>query len=132
MDESLIATVVEVFEYGGVVVMCMGFVIAFSLAGRRLVKSHSGADAFQVLRRMIGSSILLGLEILVAADLIRTVTSSPSIEDTYILGLTVIIRTILSMSIQIEIEGTLPWKRAGLETGAGAISKTIKDEFDKK
>lgn len=132
MDESLISGVVEVFEYGGVIVMCIGFVVAALLAARRLIKSRSGSDAFQVLRRMIGSSILLGLEVLVAADLIRTVTSAPSLEDTYILGLTVVIRTILSMSIQIEIEGTLPWRRAGLETGAGAMSKTLQDEFDKK
>lgn len=132
MDESLISVVVDIFEYGGVIAMCIGFILAILFSARRLITSHSGTQAFQVLRRMLGSSILLGLEVLVAADLIRTVTSSPSMEDVLILGVTVVIRTVLSMSIQIEIEGTLPWRKAAMETGAGALSKTIKTELDDK
>ena len=61
-----------------------------------------------MLRTTLGAAILLGLEVLVAADLIRTITSKPSMEDALILGIIVLIRTILSMSIQIEIEGMLP------------------------
>ena len=70
-----------------------------------------------MLRTTLGGAILLGLEVLVAADLIRTITSKPSLEEAAILGLIVLIRTILSISIQIEIEGTLPWRRAILRTG---------------
>ena len=73
----------------------------------------------------LGGAILLGLEVLVAADLIRTITSKPSMEDALILGIIVLIRTVLSMSIQIEIEGTLPWRRALLTSGAGVVSREI-------
>ncbi|MBP7881104.1 MAG: DUF1622 domain-containing protein, partial [Actinomyces sp.] len=76
------------------------------------------------------SAILLGLEILVAADLVRTITSKPSIEEAVILGLIVLIRTILSWSIQIEIEGVLPWKRALLESGGSLMVKQIKADHE--
>ena len=56
--------------------------------------------------------ILLGLEILVAADLVRTVTSTPSLTDAIVLAIIVLIRTVLSFSLQIEIEGVAPWRRA--------------------
>ena len=60
-----------------------------------------------------------------AADLIRTITSKPSIEDALILGIIVLIRTVLSMSIQIEIEGVVPWKRALLTSGASLAGREI-------
>ncbi|WP_454137808.1 DUF1622 domain-containing protein [Microbacterium paulum] len=69
--------------------------------------------------------MLLGLEILVAADLIRTITSKPSIEDALILGLIVLIRSVLSMSIQIEIEGVLPWRKALLTSGAQVLGDAV-------
>ncbi|MBN9188950.1 MAG: DUF1622 domain-containing protein, partial [Microbacterium sp.] len=76
-----------------------GFVIAIVLGVRSLARREGGQTAFQVLRNTLGGAILLGLEVLVAADLIRTITSKPSLEDAVILGLIVLIRTILSMSI---------------------------------
>lgn len=78
-----------------------------------------------VLRTTLGSAILLGLEVLVAADLIRTITSKPSLEDALILGLVVLIRTVLSMSIQIEIDGVLPWRRALLTSGGQLIGEAV-------
>ena len=60
-----------------------------------------------------------------AADLIRTITSKPSLEDALILGIIVLIRTILSMSIQIEIEGTLPWRRALLTSGGQMLAEAV-------
>ena len=84
-------------------------------------------SAFQVLRRLIGSSILLGLEILVAADLIRAIVT-PSLEEAATLALIVAIRTVLSISIQIEIEGLLPWKRALLTNGGWMLAETVVHE----
>jgi hypothetical protein len=81
-----------------------------------------------VLRNTLGAAILLGLEVLVSADLIRTITSKPSIEDAVVLGLIVIIRTVLSISIQIEIEGTLPWRRALLTSGGQVLARSIAPE----
>jgi shikimate kinase len=77
------------------------------------------------LRTTFGGAILLGLEVLVAADLLRTITSKPSLEDAVILGIIVLIRTILSISIQIEIEGVLPWRRALLTSGANVVAGEV-------
>ncbi len=69
------------FEIVGALAMVVGFVIAVVLALRALRRHEGGQVAFGVLRTTLGSAILLGLEVLVAADLIRTITSKPSITD---------------------------------------------------
>lgn len=79
-----------------------------------------------VVVEVLGVGILLGLEVLVAADLVRTITSKPSLEDALILGLIVVIRTVLSMSIQIEIEGVLPWRRALTTSGAQVLADQVR------
>src|SRR6188472_2334715 len=71
-----------------------------------------GRRAYQVLRESFGGVILLGIEILVAADLVRTVAVATTLENVVILGLIVLIRTVLSFSLEIEIEGVAPWRRA--------------------
>lgn len=125
--ESLFAVVVTVIEFIGVSVVIVGFVIAAVLATRALRRGAGGKAAFQTLRTSIGGSILLGLEIFVAADIIHTL-SAPSLEDAAVLGLIMLIRTVLSMSIQIEIEGTLPWRRALLTSGGEVIANEISRE----
>ncbi|MDI9900870.1 DUF1622 domain-containing protein [Rhodococcus sp. IEGM 1409] len=104
--------VTEWFEVLGVVAMVLGFVFAFVIAGRAWTRTRDGSSAFRTLRETMGAVILLGLEILVAADLVKTVTSSPSLTDAAVLGMIVLIRTVLSLSIQIEIDGVLPWRKA--------------------
>ena len=64
-----------------------------------------------MLRRNLGRVILLGLEILIVADIVRTVIVDPSIESVMVLGLIVVIRIILSFSLEVEIDGTWPWSR---------------------
>ena len=123
--ESVFSTIALIFETVGVIVMIVGFGIALLLAVRSLARRESGQTAFTILRTTLGSSILLGLEVLVAADLVRTITSKPSLEEAAILGMIVIIRTILSMSIQIEIEGTLPWRRALLRSGGQMLGEAV-------
>ncbi|MDL9947753.1 DUF1622 domain-containing protein [Gordonia sp. ABSL11-1] len=126
MDVEAVFTGVAVtFEVVGAVAMIVGFVIAAVLAARALRRDEGGRVAYTVLRNTIGAGILLGLEVLVAADLIRTITSKPSIEDAAILGLIVLIRTVLSMSIQIEIEESLPWRRALLTSGGQLIGDAV-------
>ncbi len=99
--------------------------IALILGARSLRRGEGGHAAFTILRTTLGAGILLGLEVLVAADLIRTITSKPSLEDAAILGLIVLIRTVLSISIQIEIEGVLPWRRAVLRSGGQLIGDAV-------
>ncbi len=123
--ESIFTGVATAFEAIGAGAMVVGFGIAVVLGIRSLQRGEGGRAAFSLLRNTLGAAILLGLEVLVAADLIRTITSKPSIEDALILGLIVLIRTVLSMSIQIEIEGVVPWKRALLRSGGQMIGDAV-------
>lgn len=98
-------------EVVGVAILVLGLVLALARAARALTRPD--ADASQVyrdVRSFLGRSILLGLEVLVAADLIRTVTVDPSLESVGVLGIIVVIRTFLSFSLDVEIEGRLPWR----------------------
>jgi uncharacterized membrane protein len=123
--EPVFTAVAVGFEVVGAAAMIAGAVLAAVLAARSLGRREGGRTAFMVLRTTLGSAILLGLEVLVAADLIRTITSKPSLEDALILGLIVLIRTVLSMSIQIEIDGVLPWRRALLTSGGQLIGEAV-------
>ena len=97
-----------VIDGAGVIVIVVGFIVAllkYLLAGGR------SADPFRQLRQDLGRGILLGLEFLVAADIIRTVAVTPTLQSVGVLGLIVVIRTFLSMALQVEVEGRLPWQR---------------------
>ena len=74
------------------------------------IKQQVG-DAYQQLKAQLGKALLLGLEFLVAADIIRTVALEPNLQNVLILGLLVIIRTFLSWSLVVEIEGHWPWRQ---------------------
>lgn len=123
--EDAFTTVAVAFETLGAVAMAAGFVLAVVLSIRALARREGGAAAFTTLRTTLGGAILLGLEVLVAADLIRTITSKPSIEDAVILAIVVLIRTVLSISIQIEIDGVLPWRRALVTSGAQVVAGQV-------
>jgi uncharacterized membrane protein len=112
-------------EIVGVAAMVLGFVVAVGISLRGWVRTKDGALAFLTLRRTFGGVILLGLEILVAADLVKTVTSAPSLTDAAVLALIVLIRTVLSFSLQVEIDGVAPWRRA-LVTGPEVIARAAK------
>ena len=99
--------VATAFEVIGVLAMIVGFVVAFIVAGRRALQRDS--SAFTVLRNTLGGAILLGLEILVAADLIRTITSKPSLTDVGVLAIIVLLRTVLSLSLIHISEPTRPY-----------------------
>jgi len=116
--------VAQAFEVIGAVVLLAGLFLAVGLAVRVLRRSGDGQRAYKVLRQSFGGVILLGLEILVAADLVRTVAVEPTLDNVVILGVIVLIRTVLSFSLEIEIEGVAPWRRAGM-TGAGHIARAV-------
>jgi uncharacterized membrane protein len=111
--------VAKVFEAVGVAVLAVGFVICFARAGRSLLQGQDQPPVYRALRSFVGRTILLSLEILVAADLIRTVAVDPSLENVGALAIIVLIRTVLSFSLDVEIEGRLPW-RPGRKGGAPA------------
>ena len=98
------------FEVAGVVVLVIGFVSGIGRAVHAYATGHAEAS-YTVMRRYFGRSILLGLEILVAADLIRTVAVDPTWQNVVVLGLIVLIRTFLSFSLEVEMDGVWPWRR---------------------
>jgi uncharacterized membrane protein len=114
--------VARTFEVIGAVVLLAGLFVSVGLAVRTYRRGQDGRRAYKVLRRSFGGVILLGLEILVAADLVRTVAVEPTWTNVLILGVIVLIRTVLSFSLEIEIEGVAPWRRAALE-GARAAAR---------
>ncbi len=77
----------------------------------RYITRSSGPGDFHTFRHRLGRALLLGLEILVAADVIRTVALEQTIESVVILGLLVVIRTFLSWSLYVEMEGRWPWQQ---------------------
>jgi uncharacterized membrane protein len=82
-------------------------------------RTAGGARGYAALRETFGAVLLLGLEILVAADLITTVAVAPTPRTVALLGLIVLIRTFLSVSLEVEIDGRVPWRRRTKETAAG-------------
>ena len=100
------------FEAVGVAVLVAGFTVGFLQAGIAYVRGEERSATYRALRSFVGRTILLSLEILVAADLIRTVAVDPSLENVGSLALIVLIRTVLSFSLDVEIEGRLPWRSA--------------------
>jgi uncharacterized membrane protein len=104
--------VARAVEIVGIVTLVAGLVLALFRAGRALAAGQGGEMAYRVVRTVFGRSILLALEFLVAADIIRTVAVDPSLENVAVLGVIVLIRTFLSFSLEVEIDGTWPWRRA--------------------
>jgi uncharacterized membrane protein len=116
--------VARLFEAIGALVLLGGLLLSLGLAARVLRRSGDGEEAYRVLRRSFGGVILLGLEVLVAADLVRTVAVEPTWNNVLVLGAIVLIRTILSFSLEVEIEGVAPWRRAAT-SGAEHIRRAV-------
>ncbi len=122
-------TIAQAFEVVAAITLIVGLLFAFWLSARTYLRSKDGSAAYRTLRQAFGGVILLGLEILVAGDLIRTVAIAPTLENVAVLGLIVLIRTFLSFSLEIEIEGVPPWRRA-LVSGATVVRKAAQTPPD--
>ena len=105
--------VAKALDAVGIAVIVGGMVVSTALVAR---PNDRGDDLFRSYRRRIGRSILLGLEFLVAADIIRTVAVSPTFRGVGVLAIIVLIRTFLSFTLELEIEGRWPWQK---RRGAG-------------
>lgn len=118
---ALFETLGLIIDALGVAVIVVGGGLAAVAAVRRLGRetAESAADGF---RRGIGRAILLGLEILVAGDIVRTVAVQPTIDSLVVLGGLILIRTFLSFALEIELHGALPWRRAVRQpAGSGGL-----------
>lgn len=123
--ETFFEGATQAFELLGVASMAVGAIYAFVLAAAVWQRTRDGGRAFKTLRNTLGGAILLGLELLVAADIVKTVTSTPSLTDAAVLGMIVLIRTVLSISIEIEVDGVAPWRKA-MTSGAEVIARSAR------
>ncbi len=115
--EDWMEHVVDGFEIAGVVVLGVGAVVALVRAALAIL-AGDGRRAYAGARQDVGRAILLGLEILIVADIVQTITIDPTLESALTLGIIVLVRTFLSFSLEIELNGTLPWR--GHASGDGA------------
>lgn len=113
----------KVVDVAGVAIVVLGVSYASVVGVARLTRRLT--NVYESYRRLLGRSILLGLEFLVAADIIRTVAVTPTFRSVGVLALVVVIRTFLSFSLELEITGRWPWQKppapapTGLPTGDG-------------
>jgi len=118
--QEAIETAGRIVDLAGVVAVVAGAVLAAVFAAGRLV--HREGQVYGRFRRFLGRSILLGLELLVAADIIRTVAVTPTLESVAVLAMIVLIRTFLSWSLELEITGRWPWQKGDARTPVEAAA----------
>jgi uncharacterized membrane protein len=99
-------------EFVGVAIIVLGAIAATLHYVSRLLRTGSSAAIYDAYRASLGRAILLGLEFLVAADIIGTVAVEPTLENLGVLGVIVLIRTFLSFSLEVEIQGRWPWQQS--------------------
>jgi uncharacterized membrane protein len=114
-------------EVIGILTLVLGLVAALGRAGLTLLSRQGAEEGYRIVRTVFGRSILLGLEFLVAADIIRTVAVQPSLQNVAVLGLIVLIRTFLSFSLEVEIDGRWPWRRAAPVLAASSASPDTRE-----
>lgn len=108
--KSTVDAVSKVIDGAGVVVIVIGLLVATALYALAQRDRSRAQIAYRVYRQQVGKSILLGLEILVAADIIRTVAVSPTFSGVGVLAVLVAVRTFLSFTLDVELTGKWPWQ----------------------
>ncbi len=115
---EIVDTVGQGIDVAGVTVIVIGVIAAAVSAGLRAAQRQP--EVYRRLRQQLGRSILLGLELLVAADIIKTVAVTPTLDSVAVLAGIVLIRTFLSFSLELEITGRWPWQKpAASDQAAG-------------
>jgi uncharacterized membrane protein len=110
--EHFVVAAARAVEYVGVGVLLLGALLAAGVFARRLLNGTTFQDAYHALRADLGRAILLGLELLVIADIIGTVAIEPTLQNLGVLAVIVAIRTVLSFALELEVSGRWPWQRA--------------------
>lgn len=119
---QVMLVVAQTFEVIAAAVLFAGLLWSVWISVRDYLRRKDGGLAYRVMRQSFGGAILLGLEILVAGDLIRTVAVAPTLDNVLVLGIIVLIRTFLSFSLEIEMDGVPPWRK-GLVSGATVMAR---------
>jgi uncharacterized membrane protein len=110
--EHFVTSAARVVEFVGVAVLLLGALLAGGTFSWRLMRRAGFDDAYHALRADLGRAILLGLELLVIADIIGTVAIEPTLQNLGVLAVIVAIRTLLSFALELEVSGRWPWQRA--------------------
>jgi uncharacterized membrane protein len=111
--------IMRAVEIGGVAIILAGIALSTGLFIKRLLaRGRDRGEAIRRYRSGLGRAILIGLEFLVAADIINTVAIEQTLESLAVLAGIVLIRTFLSFSLEVEIEGRWPWRQAAAEAAA--------------
>lgn len=113
-------TIAKILELGGAGIIIGGIILASWIFVKEGFGSQGWRSAYPRYRSNLGRGILLGLELLVGADIIATITAPLTAQSVLLLGGVVLIRTFLSFSLETEIEGCWPWQRKQLEMHAGS------------
>jgi uncharacterized membrane protein len=117
--EEFMADVVRVVEAAGAAIMILGAIGAFALTAlRRSADTIEGR--YETLRGRLGRVILLGLEVLIIGDIVRTLTVEPTLTSVAVLAAVVLIRIVLSFAIEVEIDGVWPWRKSGAAPPTGS------------
>ena len=109
--DNVISDVVRVVEAVGAGIMVVGGFGAFLIFIARAAQPERRADSYKELRRNLGRSILLGIEVLIVADIVRTIIIDTTFESVVVLAAIVLIRIVLSFSLEVEMDGVWPWNR---------------------
>ena len=109
--DQVISDAVRIVEAVGAAIMILGGLWALVAYGYSIVRPVGRSDAYPKLRQRLGQAILLGLEVLIVGDIVRTIIVEPTVESVAVLGMIVVIRIVLSFSLEVEIDGVWPWSR---------------------
>jgi uncharacterized membrane protein len=118
--DNAMETIVRGFEIAGVAVLAIGSLWALARGAQGVLRGER-RSVYERARQDVGRSILLGLEILIIADIVQTITIDPTLESAATLGIIVLVRTFLSFSLEIELEGAPPWRRLELARAIGSV-----------
>jgi uncharacterized membrane protein len=117
--EQVMEWAAKAFEIVGVAILVVGGAWAFIETIVARLRGGERGSAFVTVRRTLGRAILLGLEFLVVADIIRTIVVEPTLSSALSLGIIVVVRVLLSFAIDIEVDGRVPWRAAEASARAG-------------
>jgi uncharacterized membrane protein len=112
--DDVISEVVKVVEAVGAAIMVLSALGALFVFAYRALHAGAAQESYDELRRNLGRGILVGLEVLIVADIVRTIIVEPTIESVGVLAVIVLIRIALSFSLEVEIDGFWPWRRRQL------------------
>lgn len=124
--DQVLDAAVRAFEIFGVGILVFGALFSLG-AYARDIRAGGRRSAYVALRNNIGRTILLGLEVLIVADIILTVAIEKTLESAATLGLIVLVRTFLSFSLEVELDGVVPWHRRSTDAAPDSQSETASE-----